>query len=391
MKIVMVAHSYYLRDPRIMREAQALFEAGHQVDVLCLRDLNEPQEEVVAGIRVVRLPVQRRRGGALRYLQEYWSFTFLAAAWLLRRVRKERYDLVHVHNMPNFLVLAGLVPKAMGAALILDVHDPMPELFGTDTAHSHSRWIVPILRFEEVASCRLADRVITVSEPMRDLLADRGTPAGRISVVMNLPDSRLFEDAAPSSSTDDELHTDGFTLVYAGTVSERYGLDLAIEGVAALRDEMPDLHLVIAGDGPQLPGLQELAARLGVVSRVQFLGSLPLNEVSRLLVRCDVGISCHRNGPFGELAFSNKILECLEAGLPVISSRTRTVEHYLGDSMLFFFEPGDVLELVEQVRKVRQEPALVATKKAEARRKLQELRWDSEKTKLVELVGALAK
>jgi glycosyltransferase involved in cell wall biosynthesis len=388
--IAMVAHSYYLRDPRIRREAEALVEAGHRVDVLCLRDADESREEVVSGVRIFRLPVRRRRGGTLRYLQEYGLFTALAGVWLFRRTRKERYDLVHVHNMPNFLVAAGFIPKLMGSALILDVHDPMPELFGTDTGHLRSRWITPILKLEEVASCRLADRVITVSEPMKERLVDRGTPAGRISVVMNLPDSRVFRDAASAGASDGPTPRQRFTLVYAGTVSERYGLDLAVDGISALQAEMPDLNLVIAGDGPHLPALQRQVAALGVASQVQFLGSLPLSEVFRLLTQCDVGISCHRNGPFGELAFSNKILECLEASLPVISSRTRTVEHYLGDSTLFFFEPGDVASFIDQVRRVRQDPILVAAKQREAARKLEELRWDREKEKLVELIGNLA-
>ena len=161
--------------------------------------------------------------------------------------------------------------------------------------------------------------------------------------------------------------TQRFTLVYAGTVSERYGVDLAIEGLAVLWDEMPDLNLVIAGDGPHIPALQRLVSDLGVALRVQFLGSLPLDEVARLLARCNVGISCHRDGPFGELAFSNKILEYMEAGLPVISARTRTVEYYLGDSTLFFFEPGEVLDFVESIRKVRNDSGAVATKQKEAR------------------------
>ena len=202
MAVVMVAHSYYLRDPRIRREAEATVGAAHQVDVLCLRDVNEPPEEVVNGVRIFRLPVERRRGGTLRYLQEYASFTMLATAWLLRHWRKHRYDLVHVHNMPNFLIVAGLVPKLLGAALVLDVHDPMPELFGTETSHAHRRWMVPILKFEEVASCRLADRVITVSEPMKDRLVERGTPANRISVVMNLPDSKALGSETPSRTSE---------------------------------------------------------------------------------------------------------------------------------------------------------------------------------------------
>lgn len=246
------------------------------------------------------------------------------------------------------------------------------------------RWVLPVLDTEERFSSRVADHILTVNEPMRERLIRRGIAADKVSVIMNLPDDRLFSDRAVSSAPSDR-----FRLVYAGTVAERYGLDLALEAMDTLRHEMPDLELNIAGEGPHVPELREQARRLGLNDRVRFLGSVPLEEVSRLLFSSKVGISPHSDGPFWELYFSNKIVEYLRAGLPVISSRTRTVEHYLDDSVLFFFPPGDAGAFADQIRLIRREPALVAAKRAAAQERLQTLTWDVEREKLVALVAGL--
>src|SRR2546425_8404828 len=74
-KVAMLAHTYYLRDPRVRREAEALAEKGFEVHVICLsegrnRD-REPRHAIVNGVQIHRLPISRRRGGFLRYLFEY--------------------------------------------------------------------------------------------------------------------------------------------------------------------------------------------------------------------------------------------------------------------------------------------------------------------------------
>src|SRR2546428_7939261 len=88
-KVAMLAHTYYLRDPRVRREAEALAEKGFEVHVICLsegrnRD-REPRHAIVNGVQIHRLPISRRRGGFLRYLYEDLSMGVLGGlelAWL---------------------------------------------------------------------------------------------------------------------------------------------------------------------------------------------------------------------------------------------------------------------------------------------------------------------
>jgi glycosyltransferase involved in cell wall biosynthesis len=387
MRVLMITHSYYLRDPRVRREAEALAEAGYTVDVICLRDQGEPYRSEVNGVRIYRVPLRRRRGGFLRYLFEYLAFFVLSGLLLSALQLRRRYRLVHVHNMPNFLVFATLLPRLFGAKVILDMHDPMPELFQSQFKLAPRHWIVRLLRLEESLSCRYPHYLITVNEPMRERLLHYNLDSKHIHVVMNLPDPKIFALGRIQVSSSTAEH---FTLVYTGTVSQRYGLEIALEAIHALRDEMPDLRLVIVGEGPHLPELKSKTEACALQGRVTFLDPVPVERIPEILIHCNVGISPHHNDPFGDLMFSTKIVEYLAMGLPVISSRTRTIEHYFDDSVLFFFEPGNVQDFVRQVRIIRGNPDLVRAKRAAAQAKLRELNWEMEKQKFLRLVGQIA-
>src|SRR2546426_3181292 len=126
-RVAMVVFSYYPMDPRPRRFAEAFAKEGMKVDVICLREAGtDPKRETLNGVHILRVPLKRRRGGIFRYVFQYAGFLLISMTVLGVRTLTRRYDLVHVHNMPDFLVLSALVPKALGAKVILDLHDPMP-------------------------------------------------------------------------------------------------------------------------------------------------------------------------------------------------------------------------------------------------------------------------
>src|SRR5215469_1488895 len=130
-RVAMVMFSHYPADPRPRRAVEALVKEGMQVDLLCLADGGGPRKESFEGLNVLRVPLERRRGGKLAYVYQYSAFILISTLIIAWRAVTRGYDLVYVHNMPDILVLSGLTPKALGAKVILDLHDPMPELMTT--------------------------------------------------------------------------------------------------------------------------------------------------------------------------------------------------------------------------------------------------------------------
>jgi hypothetical protein len=192
-RIAIVRHSFYPSELNVKREAEALRDAGYEVDVICLRGEDEATCEDIEGIHVHRLPVGHRRGKILRYIWEYNAFFALASAKLARLHAKHRYAAVQVNTMPDYLVFVALFPKLSGARVVLHLHEPVPELFGTMfPARWYTRPFLWTLERVEQASIKFADRAITVTDQMRDNFVRRGADPTKIAVVVNVPDDRYF-------------------------------------------------------------------------------------------------------------------------------------------------------------------------------------------------------
>ena len=199
----MVHYSDFVVDSRIQRQARALAERGDRVDCVCLND----DEEIAVGdgqIVLHRAAAGKPRGGKRAYLEGNLRFLAGAARKVTALDRSHRFDLIEIHNMPDVLVLAALLPKLRGTPIVLNFHDTFPELFATlfDRAPNHP--LVRLIRAEERVSAAFADGHIFVTAEARDLLRSRGVAAERTQIVMNTPDERVFgERRAPAGAAGD--------------------------------------------------------------------------------------------------------------------------------------------------------------------------------------------
>ena len=382
-KICMVAYTYYTIDNRVRREANALVEAGHFVEVVSLSEVGRESREIINDVSIVRAPMKKFRGGWFSYIFGYVAFLFWAFLFVTALHFKRGYNIIHVHNMPDFIVFSALIPKVMGVPVILDVHDPMRELFLTIFG-KNSRLAMKLIALQEKISYRFADQIITVHEGMRELLMERGGQPNKIEVVHNFPDPKLFSGVKCLP-----INADNFTIVYAGTVSERHGLEIVLSALKTLENEMPDLVLRIVGDGPDRKRLEGLAVKKGIAEKVIFDGFVPQDQIPAILAGSNVCIAPYSDDPFGAVVFPAKILEAFIVGLPVISSRVPIVMRYMSEEMLFLFELGDVNALVAQIKNVRSNPHLIKEKRRRAKQFTEKMIWQIEKSKLVNLVNTI--
>jgi glycosyltransferase involved in cell wall biosynthesis len=347
MNICMVVHAYYPHDEsRVHREALALQENGYQVDVICLRKGNESVRGCHDGVNFYRLPARRTEGlGLTGYAVEYARFFLLAAARLVTLYQEKRYGVIQFHNPPDPLVFAGLIPKLLGAKLILDIHDLTPELYVAKSGVKEGHWLIQLLMLIEQLSCLFADYVFTVTEAWRDQLMQRGVRQEKCSVLMNLPDERLFKPRKLENST-----KEGFDVVYHGTLVNRYGVDIAIKAIGILKDSIPEIRLNIIGEGEELKKLIRLSRELSVEDRVCFSKEfVPVSVIPGMLAGMDMGVVPNRLNDFTKDVLNAKLLEYIAVGLPVAVSRTPGVERYFDESMVSFFEPGNAEALAEAI------------------------------------------
>jgi glycosyltransferase involved in cell wall biosynthesis len=382
----MIAYTYYSRDPRVKREAEALLNHGHKVDVIALDDELHPSSSEY-GIQLISVPMKRRRGGFAAYVFNYLAFFFFSTFFVTYYSIVKNYDIVFVHNMPDFLIFSGFFPKLFGTKLILDVHDPMPELFSAIYGWDMNSFFIKIIILQAKISYGFADKMLTAQEGVRDILVDRGVSRHKIEVIHNLPDENIFTKGRAKLRTDNRA---SFNLVYTGTVAPRHGLDIAIEAVNLLREEIPEIQFRIIGEGPDIPRLKALAREKNLEEKIIFEGVVPLERIPDYLVDSDVCVVSYLNGRYGDLLFPTKVFESLMVGLPVVCSRTKIVLRYLDESMLFLFKSGDKEDLADQIRLVYSDKQLVEKKIQCAYEFFNTMRWETEKRKLVRIIDGIS-
>lgn len=386
----MVVHAYYpVGETRVEREALALVQHGYEVDVLCLRNENEAKEENIDGVNVYRLPVRRRRGrGSTYQLLEYLAFFFLALGKLFVLQNRRHYGVVQVHNLPDFLVFAASWPKLVGARVILDLHDLMPEFYAARFGKPLDGWQVRLTAWQEKLACGFADRVITVTDLWQNTLAERGVPREKITVILNVARDDLFfrgENGPKHLRSSDQFH-----LIYHGTITQRYGVDLILRAVEIVKDDITGIQLTILGEGDYREDIEEMVDTLDLGGYVSFSqGFLPTAELPDLIRQADVGVVPNRNDVFTGTLLPTKLLEYIALGLPVIASRTPALATYFDDSMIEFFTPGDVEDLAERIRTLYRDETRRKALTENSAQFNQHYSWPQISQKFVNLVDSL--
>jgi glycosyltransferase involved in cell wall biosynthesis len=361
-RICHVAYTFYETDNRVMRYARDLARDGHQVDVIALRRPRQPLVEHTDGVRLLR--IQRRsvtERTPAAYLMKLLWFLVKSTALLSFLQLKHRYRVVHVHNIPDFLVFSAIVPKLTGAKVVLDIHDIVPELYAGKFCGNHHSLTVRALLALERAACSFADHVIVANDLWYDTILRRSTK--RCTAILNYPDTALFQPVPPHARQPGER----FVFLYPGTLNHHQGVDLAVRALSLVRDDMPDADLHIYGDGPAKPSLVKLVADLGLGDRVSVSDRVAITEIARILAAADVGLVPKRADGFGNEAFSTKILEFMITGVPVIVSRTRVDEHYFDSTLVRFFDPGDERDLAAAMLDTRLHMDAAMTRAVNAR------------------------
>jgi glycosyltransferase involved in cell wall biosynthesis len=381
--VCMIAYTNYAFDARVRREAETLASEGFRVLCLTTRDGATPNRFSMNGVDVQELPVPKYRGkSTTAYMRSYLRFLVASSAACLRLLARGELDVVHVHNIPDFLVLAGLVPRLAGRKVVLDVHDSVPETFATKFANTGI--LMKLLCLEEKLSARAAHRVICVNHPQRETLVARGIPRAKTFISMNVPDPKIFTTGRAADRPAEQR--DRFNLVYHGTMAERLGVDLLIQAVAQLKDRIPGLRLHLWGHGDDLRRFQDLAMMLGLDQIVAFNPSgVPLCELPRQLAAMDVGVVGNRRTAAGDLMLPVKLVECVSLGIPVVAPRLRAIEHYFSDDMVAYYEPGSVQSLAAAIARLFELPAVRTTQAAKAREFLRRYGWEQQGTALVSM------
>jgi len=390
----------YPQDPLVRRTAEAAVSKDCEYHVICSLTDGQAEEELFHDVHIHRIripdgkgrPIGRITAMNLGAMLFYWSFFTMRACVKVARLQlKHKFDVVHVHNLPDFLVFAAAVPKLLRARIILHIQDPTPELMAIKASGIRRSVTVAFTKVQERMSTAFADHVVTVGWPFEKPLLERGVPAHKLSSILNGADPKIF---TPGKRTDPFLgqptQRRPLILMYHGTCAARNGLDTALRAFAMARQSAPHLVFHIRGEGEALPQLKQLAVSLDVADHVVFVGYGPLEEVADFVAHGDIGIVCYPCDGFMDLVLPTKAYEYSWMRRPIIAASTSAIRSMFRPNSLRLCKASDADSFAEAIVELNHDPRKRAQLVAAASEDYHRFDWEHMAERYRALLRSLA-
>ena len=336
--ICMVALSIYPGDPRIRRQAEALEAKGYEVDILCRSVRDQEKVERFGNVTAYRIISAPKKESMIGYVVYSIAFLILAFLKLQSLALHRKYMLIQAHNMPDYLVFAGIIQKMMGTPLVLDIHDLTVELFEEKWPSEKHKLLKGLVKLGEKISCMAANEVITVSETCKQRLISRGVPRAKITLVLNSANEEVFK----FKNRDFKKLTNGVKLLYHGTMAHRFGIHYAVEAMKEINEKIPGSVLILYGryEEGYKEYLEKIINDLNISNAVELNGVIGREQIPEVINNSDIGIIPYPTSDYMNLALPTKAFEYISSGLPII------ISHLYDFSLLF---PDDSVKYVSNV------------------------------------------
>lgn len=384
-QVCMIAYSNYKGDPRIRREAEALEQHGAKVTILSLSESKKPQVSEFHGVTIREIGVQKFQGRSnVSYILSYILFVIKAFFVCSSLTLQRKVDVVHVHNMPDFLVFAALVPRIMGKMLILDIHDSMLETYRGKFGRLNPLFAM-LLIWEEKICTAFANKVICVNHIQMIPVVKRGTPEKKITIVMNVPDEKIFK--TPEKPVISGKRSP-FKCVYHGTLDTMLGIDIAIKAVQNLRERLSDVQFHIMGKGKDSIEFEQYITEKSLSQYIVLnKNGVLVDSLRPVLLTMDLGIIPNRKNIGTELMLPVKMLEYVALRIPVVVPELKAIKYYFSNDMVRYYEPENIESLEEAIEDVYNRPDRGASQAECALQMLRKYGWKKHKYDLIKLYG----
>ena len=347
-RVCMIALSSYPQDPRIRRQAEALDEAGYEVDILCRYYRDQPSKEKLGRITAYRIMHAPPQENMIKYSLQSGIFLIVAFIRLLLLSFKRKYSVIQAHNLPDYLVFAGVLHKLFGVKLILDIHDPSFDLFEEKWPGKRNRIIKYFVRIVEKFSCKLSYRLITVTNTCKERLVERGNPPDKITLMLNTANENIF---VFNNGREFNVINEGVKILYHGTIARRFGLHNAIRAMKILIKDVPNAILNIYGiyENSYRNKLEKIVEELELADIVKLNEVVMREQIPELISNNDIGIVPYLQTDYMNLALPTKVFEYVAAGLPVVSTRLKDLYKTFDSSSITYVETDKPEEIAKAI------------------------------------------
>jgi glycosyltransferase involved in cell wall biosynthesis len=344
---------------------KALMARGHEVEVVTgfpnypLGRLYEGYRvslhrvETISGVTVHRVPLYPSHGrSSVGRILNYFSYVVSAALYGIFKARP--FDVIYSYPPPTVALAAALVGWIRRRPFVMDVQDLWPESVvksGMAGTGGMERALSAMCSF----LYKRSGRIIAQSRGMAAKIAERGASAGKIDVIFNWAD----EETACALDTCDlsSYRLEGkFNIVYGGNLGRLQGLETLVRAAQLAAKCVPNLHLLLLGNGTETVALKALVEQLGA-NNIMIRPGVPRDQVGDIFAAADVLALHLLNDPLFEITIPQKTQFYLAMGKPVlIGVKGEAAQFVTRAAAGVAVEPGDVAAMAKAMVRLAQLP-----------------------------------
>lgn len=307
--VAMILHDFYPSIGGAQTHTLALSRAlrARGIDVIAVTRPHPgtPAYEEVQGIPTYRVGMQ---GGCA-----IAGLSYLTAGFALLARERQRYQVLHCHQMISPMTLALMARALPGKRLVINPHGRGPR--GDVAKLTRLRPLTGKLRV--AAALRWGDAFVAIAREIHDELRTMGVQEERIWDIANGVDVERFAPAAPDERMDLRRRLglpDGKLVVFVGRLTVAKALDVLLNAWAQRDATLADAHLILVGDGELRDDLMRQMHALGMAQSVVFTGST--HDTAAYLRACDAFVLSSRTE-----GMPVALLEAMACGLPCVATR----------------------------------------------------------------------
>lgn len=356
---------------RVSNASKGLKKRGHELVVVTAFPHyphgNVPKKYRTKAFIVQNLPKMKiirtwipplAHGSLLKRGVLYLSFC-VSALFALPLVLRRKVDVIWLVS-PNYIAfLPGIVYKLFHiptkVLLVLDVVDLWPDAL-TASEYTHSNTVTYICALFAFFSCKLSDRITTLTEAMKKrITTSTRVVSSKIFIVENVVDTNIFK---PSTVEKSKNFSDKFVVMYIGNLGKAQDFDTILESAKILKDIDPDILFFVKGKGESESEIAKKIEKFKLRNVTFSNATVPLTKVPDYLNLADTLLLPLKKG-FGNISFPSKLWEYLACKKPVIACVEGNIARFIENKKIgIVIAPSDGVALSRSILELKKSPQL---------------------------------
>jgi len=345
---------------RIKNQAESSQKSGDTVSIIALGRPGEKHEETIDNVPLWRVITPFYRGGPLKFIHfNLKTFFFLIFKPL---------EVLHSHDLWT-LPAANVLRLFKKFRLVYDAH----EYFAGLEIFNKNKIRKKLWMFVERVGIKAVDVLITVSEPIAELYAQKYPTLKKIEVIRNLPKQVAIKD---NSNLDYFPVTEKKIVLFQGHFRPGRGLLKLIEAMSYI----DEAHLVLVGGGELEGEIKKKIKILDIQNKISLPGYIPTEQLIATTAGADLGVVLFEQTSLNyTYALPNKFFEYIMAGIPVLASNLETFREYIERYKIgMIVDPQNVQEIAQSIIKMLSDERQLAQWRQNAKHASKVLNWESE-------------